>query len=530
MFKQTLFLSALFIVSLFATCPSNYPYTPRNGVFGGAEWEFWCGDWQLTQPGNGAVSFKATGNDLYVGLFDTPNTKTFKYALIIAGWSNSLIKLYKNGDFNNAITSVSFSVPIPDVPNSWSVQFNSTAKSIKVVFNGAVVFTYVDSNYGTQAANAKYISLSQYSSNVVLYNDCPTYPYQPRNGVFTGSYWEYYCPDWSLSQPGNGNVSFFATGNDVYVGLFDQVNTKTFKYAIIFSGWSNTQVKLYKNGDFNTAIASANFQIPNVNIPNSFNFVFNKNQKTISVYFNDQLAFNFVDSNYLTQAGSAQLISISQYSSNVVLYKNCPDYPYNARNGVFTGSYWEYFCNDWKLPTNGSGTISFQAKGNDLYVGLFDSPNTKTFKYAIIFAGWSNSAVALYKNGDFNTQLLTMKATVPDLTVYNNYTVGFSANKSVVAMYMNGNLVFAYGDTTFNAPNARWVSLSQYSSNVWFQNIKVGTTCAVKSFIELSDHFSAHANSFAQIEGRCPADDDAKSPNGGKNSDSLLIQNKLNKK
>ena len=519
MLKHSIILSAFFIISLFAACP-HYPYSPRNGVWSGADWEYFCDDWKLAQPGNGVISFKALGNDIYVGLFDNPNAKTFKYAVIIAGWGNSQIHLYSNGNINTALAQSNFNVPNTDIPNSYSLSFNQTEKSIKVLFAGNVVFSYVDSNYLNQA-NAQFISFSQSGSNVVLYQDCPTYPYQPRNSVWNGGYWEYFCSDWKLSQPAEGSISFAATGNDMYVGLFDTVNSKTFKYAIIFAGWSNSQIHLYKNGDFNNAISSVNFNVPVTDVPNAYKFVFSQSSKTITVYFNGQLAFNFVDSNYVTQTAGAQFISIAQSGSNVVLYQNCPTYPYNARNGVFSGAYWEYFCKNWQLPENGTGILSFQAKGNDFYVGLFDNINTKAFKYAIIFAGWGNSQLGLYKNGDSSTQFLNVKLNVPDVNVYNNYSIGFSSNKSTIAAYMNGKLIFAYGDTTWYAPNARWISLSQAGTNVWFQNITVDTVCGVnKSFMQ----YYKHVDMFAQIEGKCPVE------RGSTNVETLLVQNKFNKR
>ena len=166
MFKQSLILSAFFIIALLADCPTQYPYSPQNGVFGGGSWQFWCSDWSLAQPGNGAVSFNATGNDLYVGLFDAPGTKVFKYALVIAGWSNTQIKLYENGVFSNELSTANFNVPSTDIPNSYIITFSKSA--ITVSFNGNIVFSYVDPHFTSQAGNAQYISLSQYGSNVAL--------------------------------------------------------------------------------------------------------------------------------------------------------------------------------------------------------------------------------------------------------------------------------------------------------------------------------------------------------------------------
>jgi len=178
------------IVSFFAACP-NYPYTP----LGGANWEYWCDDWQLAEPGNGNISFNATGNDFYVGLFDNQTAQGLQYVLKIAGEGNANSWL---GNFTSARISpfVPFSIPDITRTNLWTVEFNKSQKSISVSYEGTVIFSYVDSNYLNQAGNAQYISFSQCVNSVVLYKDCPTYPYSPRNGVdLSVAYWEYFCPD-----------------------------------------------------------------------------------------------------------------------------------------------------------------------------------------------------------------------------------------------------------------------------------------------------------------------------------------------
>jgi len=145
----------------------------------------------------------------------------------------------------------------------------------------------------------------------------------------------------------------------------------------------------------------------------------------------------------------------------------CPSsYPYSPRNGVFQGGKWECFSSEWTFKTLGSGVINFNAEGNDWYIGIFDTPNTLAFKYAIIFAGWSNTQVKIFKNGSFGTAIATANATAPLNNALNAYQVRFSAEDKTISFSMNGVTMIEFKDTVWNAPNAKYYSMSQYSANV----------------------------------------------------------------
>lgn len=487
MLKQSLILSAFFLITLYASCPS-YPYTPRNGVFGGgANWEYFCDDWNLRETGTGEVSFLAKGNDIYVGLFDSPNDSTtnFKYTIIIGGWSNTQTAIFTNNWVQ--VKAVSHTISNTNVYNQYKVVFNKTTNSIDLYCNGDLVVNYIDSNY--QASNSKYITFSQYSSNVgIKFNQtiaCPSYPYAPRNGVFQGGAdWEYFCNNWNLAQGGTGEVNFQAKGNDIYIGLFDSPNegTSNYKYAIIIDGWSNTQTAIYKRNW--SQVKAVSHTISDTSVYNQFRLVFDAASKTIALYYNGNEVFNYFAHDY--QASNAKYITFSQYGSNVVINPGnasttttttCVSYPYSPRNGVFSGADWQYYCDEWKLPANGTGIVNFAAKGNDWYLGLFDTKNTKTFKYAIIFAGWSNSQASLYKNGDWNTAYASVKVAVSDVNSYNNYSVSFNQPDQTIAVSMNGNWIFSYYDPSYEAASSSWVSFSQYSSNVVIQEVKTEYFC-----------------------------------------------------
>lgn len=120
---------------------------------------------------------------------------------------------------------------------------------------------------------------------------------------------------------------------------------------------------------------------------------------------------------------------------------------------------------------------------------------------------------------------MTQKFSVPDVNVYSNYSLGFSANKSSIVFFRNGKVVFAFGDeNSYNANNSRYISFSQFSSNVYYQNVRTRNVCAPKTVFT---HFSQHMNTFAQMVGGCPVceqEDLERNMN-----EFLLVKNKLRK-
>lgn len=313
-----------------------------------------------------------------------------------------------------------------------------------------------------------------------IYSDCPSsYPYSPRNGVFSGASWEYFCDYWQLEQPGYGNISFSAKGNDIYVGIFDTDSTKNFKYALVIGGWSNTETHLYKRGSFKNSLYTSKFSIENVSNWNRFQISVNKYKNSISLYYQGKMMFNFIDSNFA--AASSKYVSFSQYSTNVQIKELfCPSWPYSPKNAVNSGGDWEYFCNDWILPDSGTGIVKFSAKGNDWYLGLFDEIFTNYFEFLIIFSGWNNSQTAIKENGNLSNLVYSAPVFIENVTIFNNFTVLFNKNISLITINMNGEWVFSYRPSSIKG---KWISFSQYSNNVLIQNVTIQAACIASNDI-----------------------------------------------
>lgn len=307
-----------------------------------------------------------------------------------------------------------------------------------------------------------------------IYSDCPSsYPYIPRNGVFSGDSWEYFCENWQINQPGYGNISFMAKGNDIYVGIFDTISTKNFKYALIIGGWSNSETHIYKRGSFTTTIYTSKFSIQNISNWNRFQISINKYKKSISLYYQDQMMFNYIDPNFA--ASNSIYVSFSQYSTNVQIKEFfCPLLPYSPDNAVHSGGNWEYFCSNWKLPDNGAGIVKFSAKGNDWYLGLFEEVFTKNFEFLIIFSGWNNTQSAIKENGNLSNIVYSAPIYIENVTIFNNFTVLFNKNISLITINMNGKWVLSYRPQSIEG---KWISFSQYSNNVLIENISIQAAC-----------------------------------------------------
>ena len=322
---------------------------------------------------------------------------------------------------------------------------------------------------------------------------CPKYPYNPRNGVFcNGNTWEYFCPSWFLPQPGNGTVTFKAQGNDIYIGLFEKIGILKFQYALIISGWNNTFIHLYKNGDWDNSIHEEYYHLEDTKSISEWAITFCKEDSSVNVRHQGKTVFHFKDSAY--NASNAAYISFSQYSGNVVIHEveamlpileakmeikmntdidNIVKYPYVPRSGVFHGAPWDKFYPEWRLPVPGMGLISFTAKGNDIYVGLFNEPNTKKFQYGIIISGWNNTEAKVYKNGNWSKEVISAPAIIANPKQLNKFGILFNSRKETVAVIINSHIVLTFYDPNYNASQAQWISLSQYGDNVIIDQVDV---------------------------------------------------------
>jgi len=314
--------------------------------------------------------------------------------------------------------------------------------------------------------------------------DVVAMPYTAPTGGL-GNTWKDSADKWTLPQPGNGILTYVARGNDQYIGLFDTqtVVGAQFKYAIIFGGWGNTLAHIYKNGNFATDVYEFNAHVVDPTKISIYQIIFNQEEASITFFMNGAKIGSWVDPQGWN-APSATHISFSQYSSNFVIYNAyttpigvqalCKEiataalaYPYTPPTGGL-GNTWKITAPEWTLPNYGSGILTYAAKGNDQYIGLFATENVVNakFKYGIIFAGWNNAECHIYKNGDFGTAVGSFPANVVDVNAINIYHIIFNKAKATITIIMNGVKVGSWTDPSgWNAPQATHISFSQYSSN-----------------------------------------------------------------
>jgi hypothetical protein len=282
--------------------------------------------------------------------------------------------------------------------------------------------------------------------------------FSPANGVNGGG------QPWQSNGGSMGNVlSFSAVGNDIYIGLFNGMNSQNFLYSIVIAGWSNTQSCIYTNNNFGGA---ANCSKSNINVNNQNNYIisFDNTNNEVDLLINGVLVLSWKDPNY--QGNNVNYVRFSQYSSNVQI---CP--PQNLsygpgpgcffpQNGVISGT------TPWQNNGNSfNGALAFQATGNDIYVGLFSQSNLQSFLYAFIISGWGNTETNLYTANNFSTAVAKVNTNL-NLSLTNSFVITVNPNVSTINLYINGNLSLSWTDQNYQGNNINWVQYSQYAQNV----------------------------------------------------------------
>jgi Tfp pilus assembly protein PilW len=294
--------------------------SPKAGGFSGV--------WDTTKAFKYRRNFKfaAKGNDIYLATFNKNNLKTFLHLIIISGWNNSQTKVYRNGNIQNSICETNMKIADVNAPNKFKVKYNKKAKTIQLWYNGKLALSCFDPQW--PAAKAERFIFSQYGSNVQICKrrrrkhhhkkhhhhkkqnatQCKR-PVAPKQGGFSGVW------DTTKAFKYRNNFKFAAKGNDIYLATFAKDNLKSFLHLIIISGWNNSQTKLYRNGNIQNSICDTNMKIADVNAFNKFKIKFNKDAKTIQLWYDGKLAISCFDPQW--PAAKAESFIFSQYGTNV---------------------------------------------------------------------------------------------------------------------------------------------------------------------------------------------------------------------
>jgi len=155
---------------------------------------------------------------------------------------------------------------------------------------------------------------------------------------------------------------------------------------------------------------------------------------------------------------SAHLINVSNKlrESTKQIAPNC----FSPQNGVIGGAAWNP-----QGATTINEILNFQAYGNDIYVGFFDSSSSTGFSYAFIICGWGNQYIRLFANNDFSTDIASVNWTL-NPSALNSFQIDFHPNTGAITLSINGDTVFNWADPNFQAGAYSHVMYSQYSSNV----------------------------------------------------------------
>ena len=140
-----------------------------------------------------------------------------------------------------------------------------------------------------------------------------------------------------------------------------------------------------------------------------------------------------------------------------LVFTTCPTFPF------VPGTTYQYYCDDWKFASPGSGYSYFKAMGKNFNIGVFDDI-TQPFKYAL--AVGTNNLITLYKNGDTGTVINSVSYTSnTNLTAPWHYYLHMDHTSGKIQLNWKNTMVFDYIDSSFTATTVQYVSFSQSSSS-----------------------------------------------------------------
>ena len=120
---------------------------------------------------------------------------------------------------------------------------------------------------------------------------CPNYyPYYPQ----TYDCFQYFCNQWYLQQPGTGIINFQANSSDLYIAIFDEVNTNNFIYMLYIG---DSGIELIAS-NCNISFSDYYYTIPNLQFRNNYQIVFNKSTSSITVNLNGTQIYYIVETHY----------------------------------------------------------------------------------------------------------------------------------------------------------------------------------------------------------------------------------------
>ena len=153
---------------------------------------------------------------------------------------------------------------------------------------------------------------------------CPSFPYTPKNNFnYNPRYfivkpisWDYVCDAWNLTQSNKITIGFTARGSSGFLGIFDEINTRKYKYAIFFG--SEFQIFKGEKSKINTKYAAKSLMERNLSSLNEYFVVFDKNDSSITVVFNGEIALICKDDFSIE---NLKFISFSQIQDKFVIYQ-----------------------------------------------------------------------------------------------------------------------------------------------------------------------------------------------------------------
>jgi hypothetical protein len=470
-------------------------------------------DPDLVKSAGSSIEFLATGNDFYVGLFQTSGNNNFLFNIVYGGWNNSQTQIFKNGDYGSAICVYNgVRVDDPTVQTKYKFVYSAFSGKLSGYANDHLKF---ECKLGAvNPDSTKYWGFSSWTGGVKI---CPLptiamYNPNEKNVVQTcfnpqaQKVFTNYLKDSNLASTIGSHVEFLATGNDFYVGIFDTSSNPNFLYNIVFGGWNNSQTQIFKNGDYSKAICIFNgVKVDNTSVQTKYKFVFLPSKGKLLGFANDAEKFSCDIGQY--NAGTANFWAFSSWTGGV---KICPPpvpvtlphthtTPAHQTPVHFTPAHktpsantpygrqkpknkirdrltakcdfpvlakLKTFLKDEKLRR--ASKIEFLNKGTNFHVGIFNRKNGNKFLFNIVYGGCKNGNTKIYKNGDLKKPVCEFNGVkVKNLNKKIKYAFIFDAKKGKIVGYANGKEKFVCDKLgKFDRKEAKYWGLSSFKGHI----------------------------------------------------------------
>jgi hypothetical protein len=439
----------------FTICDINsQSYTDPNCFLPDPNTHHFNDAWTL-QNGNGEITFKGKGRDVYVRFHDGNGAEPERYWIVINGWDNTSSRITRSSD-QSLVCQVAVPALDLNVVHDYRIVSNSIRSSITVFIDGQQSFSCTD-DQGWNASNASHFSISRWGGVDFTICDINSQSYTDPNCFLPDPNTHHFNDAWAL-QNGGGEITFKGKGRDVYIRFHNGNGAEPERYWIVINGWDNTSSRITREND-SSLVCQVAVPALNLNVVHDYRIVSNPARSSITVFIDGQQSFSCTDDQGWN-ASNATHFSISRWGGVDFTICDINSTPYSDPNCWNSDPSSYKFQDNWTLK-NGAGEITWRGLGRDAYIQLNNQMDSSSHQYWIISNGWDNT-MSRVTRGDGST-VCEVPVTAIDLNRYHDYKLVLDKSKHSITLSIDGQSSFSCTDTQgWNANGATHFSLTHW--------------------------------------------------------------------